>query len=541
MFLKNNVKKYFLTLFLFYIWLLLTFSYNFKSYILYKKTMTAKNNKLSNNLIKNTFWLYIISYIIAPIWYIIKILLSSQLSVEEIWILYWVISFITLIWAFNDFWITESLKYFIPRFLNEKNYQKIKNILTYSISIQLTSSIIIASLLYIFSKDLSIYYFHNEEVTHTLKIFCLFFIWINFFNIITTFFMAVQNAFYSKIIDLIRLASSLLFIFLLIFLEKANLEYVSYMWLVWLLIWLIIWTLIFYNKFYKIYLKNQKAVFDKILFKKILKYALLVFMWAQAATILSQIDMQMIIYLKWTIDAWYYTIYLSIIWIPFLLLWPIFWILMPVFSDLNSKNKTNEIKKLKNILANNFIVIWFTFNLLFFIFAQTIAYILFWEKYIESWNILQYSILFLVFNFLLQINFNLLAWIWKVTARVKIISITIIINFILNLIFLNILWVKWAALATWIWWILIWLMSELYLWKKYFINLDYKFLTKNLFFIWLLWLFYYNFFTNIFIWTNRIISLIYMIIISIIWFWFFILINKEKFTKLILEIKKTKK
>lgn len=500
--------------------------------------MIDKNSSFLQKLITNTFWLYVLSYIIAPIWYVIKILLSWELSVWEIWILYWVISLVTLIWAFNDFWITESLKYFVPRFLNKKNYWKIKNILLYSISIQTISSVIIATWLYFFSKEIAINYFHNEEVIHSLKIFALFFIWINFFNIITTFFMAIQNVFYSKLIDLMRLIFSLLFIFLLIFLDKTTLEYVSYMWLIWLVVWLIIWYIIFYNKFYKIYLKNIKASYDKKLFKTIIKYALLVFMWAQASTILSQIDMQMIIYLKWTIDAWYYTVYLSIIWISFLLLGPIFWLLMPIFSDLHSKNKTKEIVKIKNMLTNNFIVIWFVFNLLFFIFAQIIAYILFWKDYLISWNILQYSILFLVFNFLLQINFNILAWIWQVTVRVKIISIAIVINFILNLILLHYIWVQWAALATWIWWIIIWLMSEWYLWKKYSINLDYKFLTKNIFLIWLLGVFSYTFIVKFFEWLSRWASFSYMFIIAIIWFSVFGIINKEKLKSVFLEIKK---
>ena len=221
--------------------------------------MTKKHSSFSQKLLTNTFWLYVLSYIIAPIWYVIKILLSWELLIEEIWILYWVISLVTLIWAFNDFWITESLKYFIPRFLNEKAYWKIKNILLYSISIQFISSIIIASLLYIFSKEIAVWYFHNEEVIHTLKIFSIFFIWINFFNIITTFFLSIQNAFYSKIVDLSRLLFSLLFIFLLIFTGNATLEYVSYMWLIWLTVWLITWYIIFYNKFYKLYLKNIKS------------------------------------------------------------------------------------------------------------------------------------------------------------------------------------------------------------------------------------------------------------------------------------------
>ncbi|QFR39037.1 oligosaccharide flippase family protein [Candidatus Gracilibacteria bacterium 28_42_T64] len=503
--------------------------------------MTEQHKTLSEKFLTNTFWLYLLSYIIAPIGYIIKIILTGELSVEEIGIIYGIISLVTLIGAFNDFGITESLKYFIPRFLNEGNYGKIKNILFYSISIQTISSTIIASLLYIFSNNIAVGYFHNVEAVQTIQIFCIFFIGINFFQIITTFFLAIQNTYYSKIIDLIRLVSSLLFTFLLIFLNKTSLEYFSYMWIVGLGFGLIAGISIFYNKFYKVYLKKIPISFDKKLFKTVIKYALLVFMGAQAATILSQIDMQMIIYLLGTKEVGLYTVYLSIIGIPFLLLGPIFALLMPVFSDLHSKNKIDGIKKIKGLLSNNFIVIGFTFNALFFIFAHVITFILFGENYKISGNILQYSILFLIFNFLLQINFNILAGIGKVTARVKIISIAIIINFTLNLIFLKTIGVEGAALATGIGWIIIWGMSEIYLGKKYFINYDIKFLTKNLFFIGFFSVFAYYGVLPIFEGIGRGLSILYMIIFSLLWFGLFGILNGDKVKNFTLEIKKLRK
>ncbi len=76
--------------------------------------MIDQHNSLSEKFLKKGFWLYLFSFIIAPIWYIIKIILSGELSVGEVWVIYWIISLVTIIWAFNDFWLTESLKHFIP-------------------------------------------------------------------------------------------------------------------------------------------------------------------------------------------------------------------------------------------------------------------------------------------------------------------------------------------------------------------------------------------------------------------------------------------
>jgi len=119
--------------------------------------------------------------------------------------------------------------------------------------------------------------------------------------------------------------------------------------------------------------------------------------------------MQMIIYILGMKDAGYYTNYLSIIGIPFMLIGPIFALLFPIFSELHAKKEHTTIKVIKKMFAQNFVHIALATNVLYFVFAEIISNIFFGEKFLVSGTILRYSILFLVFNFLLQINFNILA------------------------------------------------------------------------------------------------------------------------------------
>ena len=254
--------------------------------------------------------------------------------------------------------------------------------------------------------------------------------------------------------------------------------------------------------------------------------------------------MQMVIYLLGTEWAWYYTNYLSIIWIPFLLIWPIFSLLFPVFSELSAKNETEKIKMTKWIFFKIFIWIWIAFNILMFVLAKNITYTLFWEKFLMSWIILQYSVLFLIFNYLLQINFNILAGIWRIKTRVKILWIALIFNFFANLFFIQKIWVQGAALATWLWWVLIFLLSEIALWKNFRVKIDLKFLFKNIFFMWWMWgiLFFYNekifwIFWEIFrLWNFWMIFLIW-----IIWFGIFSVLNFKEGKIFWWEVKKLRK
>lgn len=88
-------------------------------------------------IIKNTFWIYLFSYIGAPLGYFIRMLISRDTSVEELGFLYSLIGFIVLISTYNGLGLTESLKYFIPKYLAENKLIYIRKSLVWSIVAQI--------------------------------------------------------------------------------------------------------------------------------------------------------------------------------------------------------------------------------------------------------------------------------------------------------------------------------------------------------------------------------------------------------------------
>ncbi len=500
--------------------------------------MIEQHNTLTEKFLKKWFWLYFFSFVIAPTGYIIKIIVSGEVSVSELWVLYWILSLVSLLAGFNDFWMTESLNYFIPKYIEKDKYDKVKSLIAYSFLTQLVTGIIIAFILFFGAEFLASSYFKSDVASDIVKIFALYFLWVNIFQVFNNFFLAVQNTFYNKLTEFLRMLFILGFTVFVFLLDLWNIVVYSSARVLWMYFWLIFVIYFFYRSYYKKYLCKSKIIWSRSLFKKVFSYALLVFVWSQAWNILSQIDMQMVIYLLGTKDAWYYTNYLSIVWIPVMIIWPIFWLLFPMFSEMNAKKENNKIKMVKEIMSKNFIAVAISFNILMFVFAETIAYTLFWEKFLTSWVILKYSVLFLVFNFLLHINFSILAWIWRVADRVKIIFIALIFNFIMNLIFIKLIWVYWAALATWIWWILIYAMSEYFLWRKYFIKFDFVFLVKNVVLLWILGILGNVFVSPLLDGLWRLSSLWAMFLIWIFWFLIFIAINFGEFKNFVREIMK---
>jgi O-antigen/teichoic acid export membrane protein len=510
--------------------------------------MLNTSETLSEKFIKKWFWLYFFSILIAPIGYIVKIILSYDLTVEEIWVLYWIISLIVLLSIYHDLWLTESLNYFLPKFIVNKDYSRFKSVLFYTFLAQVPTSIFLWLILYISSWYLANNYFKAQnlvlETQMTIQIFCLFFVWINLFQFTSTIFWAAQNTKIQKLVDFLRMFAVLWFTFWFWFFDKWNLINYAWTWIIWVWIWIFFSYIFFYKIYYKPYLKEVKIIYDKILIKKLFSYAFWVLIAINISTILSQIDMQLVIYILWIKDAWYYSNYLSIIWIPFLFVWPIIWFLFPVISSLHSENGKEKITIIKSIFYKYFSVISIYISIFMFIFWPHISTILFWQKFMFSWIILQYSILFLIFNMLLHINFQILSWQWSIKDRVKILWIWLTINLILNIFLINLFkpywfWAAWSSLAVWLSWIPIFVLSH-FATKEYVINFDFKFFIKNFIIILIINLFLYFYIEPYFFGLNRIYSLLFLILIWLLYTIIIAMFNLKELKLFILEIKKIK-
>ena len=500
--------------------------------------MIETHASLAEKFLKKWVWLYIFGYIIAPIGYIVKIFISGEVSVSELGILYWIISLITLLSAFSDLWVWESLKYFLPKYIADKKYAELKSVLCYSYIIQIISGLILTVLFLFWADFLAQNYFKNPLAKDSIQVFSLFFLGINVFNILSQFFLAVQNTLYYKLVEFIRNIFLLISVWSFLFLDISQLHLFASSWVLALYGWLIVAIFLFYRKYYCPYLQGEKIIWSKELAKNFFSYALVVFLSAQIWVLLSQVDMQMVIYLLSTTDAGYYSVYLSLITIPFLIIGPIFSLLLPVFSELSAKKSQTSIQKLKSSLSNTMILTGMFFSAFLFSFSEAIAFTLFWETFLSSGLILQYSCLFLIFNFLLQINFNILGWEWRVGTKLKITSLWLIINIILNIIFLQSLWVAGAALATGIWWFIIFILSEISLKNNYTTKYNFLALFYNFILLSVLGSVSYSIWHNTLEWISRFSTLFFIFVFGLIWVLFFIVLNRAYLRAFIYEIKK---
>ncbi len=385
--------------------------------------MLDKNEGLKEKFIRKGFWIYLFAFVTGPIGYATKMILSSDLSVDEMGVLYGIISLILLVGAYNDLGMTESLNFFLPKYAVEKRYAEFKAVLLYAVMGQTLSGIALA-LAFFFGADwIGTRYFEHGEAAAVLKVFCLFFFLNNFLQISSTLFSAAQNTKFQHFQGFLRSAVSLGFIGILWFSGHGSLVNYAWAWSVPLAVTAFWAAAVLSRDVWRPYLSDVRPAFSGELLKTVAKYAFLVLLTANVGTVLSQVDMQLIILLLGTTEAGYYTNYLSLIGIPFLLVTPLIGFLFPVISSLNGKEDAHKIGAIRWTFSKYFAAAAVPVSFVFAFFGPDFAVAFFGEKFRKSGEILAWSAPFLVFNFLLQINFQILGGTGRVKERLKIILI----------------------------------------------------------------------------------------------------------------------
>ncbi len=497
---------------------------------------------LGQKLIKKGFWLYFFTLLIAPTGYFIRVLISNSVSVADVGIIYSILWLMGILSAYHDLWLTEALQYHLPKYRISKKYNAFKTSILFTFIIQAATGLLIAFLLFFWADFLAANYFHSPESANIIKIFCLYFLGLNFFNMLYSIYIAFQDVIQYKLVEWIKSYTSLAFTLCFFLLGTLNITNFTRAWVIGIGMSIIVSWIIFVKK-YGYTLRKWIIERDTTLLKKQVKYAFRVFIGINVINLLGQVDQQFVIYFLWAQPAGYYANYLSLTFAFSIVIGPILWYLFPLTTELIEKKEYDKLKQLKNILYKYLSVFVLSISWLFLILWPEIATILFGQKFLYSGQLLVYSWAFLIFNILFWVNFSLLAGMGKVKQRAKMIGLALLVNIILNLIFIQIWWIIGVIAATVISWIILFVLSYRLVNKQKDITFDWWFFTKNLVSIIIISGIIYYFKEKIFILEDgyRYKNLLYFVLIGMGYYVCIIGINWRSIVAIKKEISSLKK
>jgi len=377
-------------------------------------------------------------------WYLIRVTLARNLTVQEYGLFYAVLSFYSFLSLFVDVGFSQAVPKFVVDLNVKKQKIKVKSLLIHVLFFQLIMSTIIFLIIILSSSWLSANYFH-QDVSNLLVILGLWFLLFPVASFFASLFLGFQKYGLGASIDLVKSFFILITVLSLTFLGfGVYAPILAY-------VFSNIILLIIYSPFIKNTFKDffkLKIVFHKDLFFSVLKYCFYVSLSAVSWMILTQTDTLMLTYFKGAEAVGLYQVAVPLASISFYIINALSFVAFPMISELLARKKIKEIGVGLSIFYKYIFFLIFPIALVLFSFAPLAITILFGAKYLGAVIALQILAIGGIFSSIALFNGNVLSALGKAKLSAKIMGFAAITNFILNLILIPLFGIMGAAIST---------------------------------------------------------------------------------------------
>lgn len=386
-----------------------------------------------------------ISILAAFAGYLVRLVLARNLNVEEFGLFYAVFAFLSIIGVFKTLGFDASLIKFIPEFMHRKEYGSVKSAIIYAAAIQLVTNIIIIFGVYLFSRYLSINFFHSAKADIVLKLMVIA-VSIDSFVLVTKFALqGFKEMAYFSAIDLIRMLLILAAVLIGFKLNYGILSpLIAYVLVPIILIIIFGWVLI--KKAFPEFAQS-KFVINKKLIKDIFGYSIFIMATTLGGIVFGYTDTIVLTYFSGLTSVALYSVALPTA--KLFLYFPraIGGILLPLTAEFWVKKKEDMIKAGLESLYKYSMIILVPGVFIMFSFSELIIMVLFGKEFILASNILKILSIGMIFTAIYGVNINFFAGIGKPQINSKIIYSAAIFNLVSNLILIPIIGITGAAIT----------------------------------------------------------------------------------------------
>jgi len=373
----------------------------------------------------------------------IYVLIATRMGVKTFGLISLGIAVTSFLAAIASFGLESGILRYVSFYKSRENLRKVKGIIYSSLLITIPASLIITTAVFIFSNDISLFFFKSQEFSLVLRIFSLtipFFVLGNLFLCFTRAYQKVEYDIGTREVGerAARIFFTILFVSFGLNLFGASIAYLLSS------IFLFLMSLYFMNKLFP--LKNDiKPVY---LTKELVYFSLPVYFSVFLTMILSRVDTLMIAYFKDIASVGLYNVASPtaslIVIIPFSLLT----IFLPIVTSLYAKNSMSHIRKLYTVLTKWVLMTAFPITLLLIFFSKQVIDIMFGKEYLSA----SLALIILSIGNLLLVLGSPSSLILNMYKKTKIIFYSnfslVVVDVILNYFFIPLYGINGAALAT---------------------------------------------------------------------------------------------
>lgn len=385
---------------------------------------------LQRKVIKGGIVVLVLAFLGAVCAYLIRVLFSRTLSIENYGLFYAVFGLFGIITAYTDLGFGYSVVYLFPKQIRFKNYAKAWNIFIYGQAISLTMSVV-ASICFIVSAPfLAQNYFKKPGSEILIYIFCIYLISFTIINGLIQIFTGFQKEKYYSSIAVSRWFLTLVFSVLFLAFGFSNVVYYA----IALCTGHILTALIYLSLLLKKYtfLVKHKIAWERSILKQMFSFAFPSLLETVIVSFAILADTFFLTLFKGVREVGVYNIIYPLASIPLVLLNPINGLILPLVSHLMEGEK-EIIKYLMEKILQIVPFIWLYFALFTILFPSSIAGLIFGQKWIGlveiPVTILSVGVLPMLMNGILG---AITLGAGKVKDKLKMATVTAIISVMLN-------------------------------------------------------------------------------------------------------------
>lgn len=339
----------------------------------------GKSKTFAERMIRGGSIVLILAFLGSVFAYLIRILLSRTLSVEDYGLFYAVFGLFSIITAYTDLGFGYSVVYLFPKQIKFKNYSKAWNIFIYGQSISLTMSAIACIFFIALAPFLTQKYFKVPGSEILIYIFCAYLISFVIINGLIQFFTGFQKELYYSSIAFSRWFLTLIFSLLFLLLGFSNIVYYAIALSLGHILTFLIYTFLLIKRY--TFLTKYKIIWQNSVLKQMSSLALpsLLETLIVSANVLG--DNFFLTLFKGLREVGIYNIIYPLASIPIVLINPINGLLLPLVSHLMEGEK-EMLKYLMEKLLQVIPFIWLYFALFTITFPSSIVGLIFGQKWI---------------------------------------------------------------------------------------------------------------------------------------------------------------
>jgi len=385
-----------------------------------------------NKLIKNGLALSVLTVATLPLSYVIRLILSKNLTLEEFGLFFAMISFFSILQSFNDFGFSETQLYFIPKFIEQGRLDKIKATIKTQLINQVVTTFVIGLILTTFAQWFSTTIFHYPEATTLFRLFVLYFIFNDFLQNTHVLFFSHQETAYHGSQEPVRILLSVLLLLIATALFTFDLLIVTWIWVGVYAVLAISYFVLFILKHPELFRASSYSPLK--IYKEFIPFLLPTILSNNAGLLFSRGTETFLAIVKGVADVGLYNIAKPISNLALAITSPIAQLLKPYISQVHEQKNVDVIRNIILTILNSGVFLLIPFFVILIFYSKESIVFLFGDQFIAASMTLKIISFEIFFNIMNTFIFGIVFGLGLQKSRAKIIYLSSFASLILSLI-----------------------------------------------------------------------------------------------------------